>query len=339
MGRPLKEAPSPSPLAPAIVRYVRARGADASSLIERFDLAAEVEFQESAPVTALALAELLEAAASMLGEPHLALRLPDELSFPRYGLAELAARASANLREAWGRMSRYATLIHPLLEIGFDDVGGEARVWNRTRGYPRGTGRHMHEYGLAKALTSSRVASGRPIAASRVWFIHARPPELGALERFFGTRQLQFGCADNGLAIPSELLDLPLGGGDPRMLATVEPLAEAALAAQPAADDFAARVAERLRALLPGDARMEAVARAMHMSERTLQRRLEQEGTCFTDVLDGVRETLARQWVADRAQPLGDIAYRLGFSDLPTFSRAFRRWTGKPPGTWRRFSA
>ncbi len=336
MGRPVLEPPTPSPMPPAIVRHLRACGADLSSLLERFELPPDIDTLETVPVTARGLADLMEAASLLLSEPYLALRLPAELEFPRYGLAELAARASPTVRDAFSRVAKYAQLICPHLEITFEEQDGEARIRNRTLGHPRGTGRHMHEYGLAKAMHTCRSESGRPVNALRVWFMHARPRDLAPLERFFGTEELSFGCADNGLALPAEWLDLPMRGGDPRMLATIEPMAEAALRAQPTLNDFAARVAGHLRSRLPEGASMEEVARALHMSERTLQRRLEQEGTRFSDVLDGVRESLARQWVSDRALTLADVTYRLGFSDLPTFSRAFKRWTGKPPGTFRR---
>ncbi len=72
------------------------------------------------------------------------------------------------------------------------------------------------------------------------------------------------------------------------------------------------------------------------MSARTLQRRLEEEGTRFSEVLDRVRLEAARAALSDPDTTLTDVAYRLGFGDLATFSRAFKRWTGKPPGQWRR---
>ena len=75
--------------------------------------------------------------------------------------------------------------------------------------------------------------------------------------------------------------------------------------------------------------------RVFHMSARTLQRRLEEEQTRFTEVLDRARLDLARRLLADPALPLADVAFRLGFADLAAFSRAFKRWTGKPPGQWR----
>ncbi len=72
------------------------------------------------------------------------------------------------------------------------------------------------------------------------------------------------------------------------------------------------------------------------MSTRTLQRRLDDEGTRFSDVLDTVRERLARSLLLDPSLTLAEVAYRTGFSDLATFSRAFKRWSGLPPGAFRR---
>jgi AraC-like DNA-binding protein len=84
------------------------------------------------------------------------------------------------------------------------------------------------------------------------------------------------------------------------------------------------------------DASIEAVARALHMSARTLQRRLEDEGARFSEIVDGAREEAARAAIVDASRSLAEIAHALGFADLATFSRAFKRWTGKPPGVWRR---
>ena len=74
----------------------------------------------------------------------------------------------------------------------------------------------------------------------------------------------------------------------------------------------------------------------MHMSARTLQLRLEQEDTQFSEVLDRARLGVARGLLLDPGVALSEAAVRLGFADLATFSRAFKRWTGKPPGQWRR---
>lgn len=77
------------------------------------------------------------------------------------------------------------------------------------------------------------------------------------------------------------------------------------------------------------------VARRMHMSERTLQRRLVDAGTSFQELLDGTRRTLARAYLADPRLSLAEVAYRLGYADLRAFVRGFKRWTGTTPGKLR----
>jgi AraC-like DNA-binding protein len=71
------------------------------------------------------------------------------------------------------------------------------------------------------------------------------------------------------------------------------------------------------------------------MSSRTLQRRLADEGVAFAALVDEVRRELALELVRDRARPLGEVAFLLGYAELSPFLRAFRRWTGKTPAAWR----
>jgi AraC-like DNA-binding protein len=336
MARPSKEPPVPSALAPALLRFVRAQGGDTSLLADRIGLDSSAENADEAMVTASASSELLAAASEMLGEPFLALRLPADLPLRRYGHAELASRASATIGEALARIARYASLVHPAIECELEVAGDDALWHQRTPGRPRGLGRHAHEYALAYVLTQARRESALPLFATRAWFSHPRPPDLTTLHRFFGTRDLAFGEIESGFALPSGVLSAPMLGGDPRLLATATELAEAALRAQPNAQNLTPLVTARIEANIAEGASMDALASALHMSSRTLQRRLEQEGTRFSEVVDGVREKVARVLIKDESLTLSEIAYRLGFADLATFSRAFKRWTGRPPGGFRR---
>ena len=129
------------------------------------------------------------------------------LPFRRYGLHELAARASGTVREAMQRVARYASLIHPRMSFALDEEDGEARWRQSMRGYPRGVGKASNEYAVGSAMTHLGRAAGEGAIVRRVWFIHPRPRDLGPLHRFFGTRELDFGCDDNGLAFDAALLD------------------------------------------------------------------------------------------------------------------------------------
>jgi AraC-like DNA-binding protein len=78
------------------------------------------------------------------------------------------------------------------------------------------------------------------------------------------------------------------------------------------------------------------VAHALHMSRRTMGRRLEREGTTFAEELDDVRRELALAYVDEGELPLKEVAFRLGFSHAESFHRAFKRWTGEAPRTFRK---
>ena len=352
MPRPRNEPPSPSSIAPAVVRYARDAGLDVGLLAMRFGLPADVEERDEVAVGPAIPSELLEWVARARGEPYLGLRLGAAMPVRRYGFAELAVRASATRRQALVLLARYAPMLHTGFEASFEegeasDEGsgegsGEGRWILRTPGSPRGVGRQVHELALAHALAHAlghpRAGSGVRIGATRVWFAHARPPDLEPIHAFFGTRELAFGCPDSGIALDRAALDGPMEGVDARMLATAEPLADEALKARAIAGagaPLSGRVAARLAATLPGGTDVADVAGALHMSARTLQRRLEEEGTRFTELLDRVRLERARLELGHPERSLTEIAFRLGFGDLATFSRAFKRWTGKPPGQWR----
>jgi AraC-like DNA-binding protein len=77
------------------------------------------------------------------------------------------------------------------------------------------------------------------------------------------------------------------------------------------------------------------MAKRVFVSGRTLQRKLADEGTNFRTLLLEVRRGLAEQYITDKNMLLAEISYMLGFSDVSSFSRAFKKWTGDPPAAFR----
>lgn len=359
MGRPPKEAASPSAFAPALLRYVAAAGGDASMLAAQCGQPETAADADELTVTASSLAAMLRGAADRLADPHLALRLPAEVPLRRYDAVGLAARAAATPREVLDLVARYAALVFPQLEARVEHDAQDAqdaqdarephhprgphgprevRFAARINGHPRGLGHLVDEYVLAFVLGHCRER-GVEVAPLRVWLTSARPASLDALFVALGTREVSFGAADTGFALSAVVAASHLSGADARLLATAHHIAGTALAASPRPGAFAAAVSARIEAALPGDPTTETVAAALQMSARTLQRRLDDEGTRFSELLDVVRERTARRLVLDATLPLGEVAYRAGFSDVATFSRAFKRWTGLPPGAFRRRQA
>jgi AraC-like DNA-binding protein len=99
---------------------------------------------------------------------------------------------------------------------------------------------------------------------------------------------------------------------------------------------LALRVREHLRAALPEHLALPALAKRLFLSPRTLHRRLEDEGTSFRAIKDGLRRELAIEWLTKTSRPLGRIGADLGFADAAAFYRAFSAWTGSGPREYRR---
>jgi AraC-like DNA-binding protein len=99
---------------------------------------------------------------------------------------------------------------------------------------------------------------------------------------------------------------------------------------------LALRVREHLRAALPEHLALPALAERLFLSPRTLHRRLEDEGTSFRAIKDGLRRELAIEWLTKTQRPLGRIGSELGFADAAAFYRAFAAWTGSGPREYRR---
>ena len=133
------------------------------------------------------------------------------------------------------------------------------------------------------------------------------------------------------------VLDAPQFTADPRLLKTAEVLAEEALAQRGRQGEAFRDLVERSvrGGLERGELSIRRVALGLRMSTRTLQRRLDAEQTSYAQVLDAVREALGRELVAQTEPSLSEVAFKLGFAEFATFSRAFKRWTGSAPGAFR----
>lgn len=339
MARPTLETASPVAIAPALLRWAAAQRLDVEELAALGGFRASDAAADTLPVTPGAMAAMLERAAEAHAEPYLALRLPRSLPFERYDAATLAARSALCARDALAAIARFAPLIFPGLAatVTSQDVAGEVRVRleGSFEGRPRGLGMQADAYVLGYVLAHCRK-DGTRLDARRVWFTSPRRHDLGALVEAFGTEDLAFGSAWLGLELVASDAERPYPGADPMLARTATELAGTVLRATPRAGAIADAVTAHVLRALPTVVDTASAARALRMSERTLQRRLDAEGKRFSALVDGVREREARRRTSQTDAPLAEIAFGLGFSDVATFTRAFKRWTGTTPGAYRR---
>ncbi|QFU76890.1 AraC family transcriptional regulator [Halioglobus maricola] len=144
------------------------------------------------------------------------------------------------------------------------------------------------------------------------------------------------GCDENRLFFAPTVLQLPVTHASEELLNLLTERADRLLSSLSLGPGVAARVAgllaTQLDQALPA---RKAIASQLGMSERTLQRRLQQEGTTYQQLLDQTRHHLALEMLRNRDVPLADVAAQLGFAEPSAFYRAFRKWQGVTPGDYR----
>jgi AraC-like DNA-binding protein len=132
-------------------------------------------------------------------------------------------------------------------------------------------------------------------------------------------------------------MELPFITYHPDLLATVAPQLEAELTEQLAQSNFSEQAKGILKRLLAGQRPgIDDLARELHMSTRTLQRRLTDQAITFQRLLEEARRELARHYLLHSSGELNETAYLLGYEDANSFFRAFHQWEGTSPGQWRR---
>jgi AraC-like DNA-binding protein len=162
------------------------------------------------------------------------------------------------------------------------------------------------------------------------------PPPPWALEytRWL-SGEVRFGAARMEVRVPKKILRLRNVMADDRSRAIVALPAERELALQRSGSHFAGQIRRRLSEQQGSYPSVQTIADEFNMSPRTLLRKLRQEGETYQELLDNARKEVAEWYLLKTREPLKAIAERLGYVDASSFSRAFFRWFGKPPGRFR----
>lgn len=147
---------------------------------------------------------------------------------------------------------------------------------------------------------------------------------------------LEFGNERSALIFPEPILDTPLRQPDPTLLAALEQQAAAVMSELQKSYPIVMQTRSLLRSMMEeGLPRRDKVAAELGMTERTLQRRLDEASTGYQQLLDDLRREVATEWLRTTQIPINDIAARLGFSEARSFHRRFKSWTGMTPGEYR----
>jgi AraC-like DNA-binding protein len=195
--------------------------------------------------------------------------------------------------------------------------------------------RHDVEMTFAALASLSRKVTNSDLSPTRITFQHDRPRDTNEHQRIFKC-PVEFGAPANQYFVESAALALPIIKADPGLCAVLDRHAEGLIAKYPRNDGLV----ENVRAIIKdelsgGNASLERIANQLHMSGRTLQRKLREQGTSHQELLDQMRRDLAIRYLREPEMAICEVAYLLGFSESSALHRAFKRWTGRTPNEFR----
>lgn len=272
-------------------------------------------------------------AVEVTGDPAFGLQVPRHVTVSTFGALAYALFASRDLKAGLGRIVRYQRMISDAVELRLEEQA-DRYGFAIDLVSPEGPPPEAIEAFFAVAARIARGLTGghRKVEPLRVCFRRTAPPVVDLYARVFRA-PVVFDAPRNVLEYARRDFELPLPDADLALAQRSDEL----LAAELAALDRRT-LTDRVHAILvetmPDGPTERLVARRLSMSTSSLQAGLAREGTSYKTLLNQTRDELARRHLAERRYSIKEIAFLLGFADVATFSRAFKRWNGTAPTQW-----
>ena len=276
---------------------------------------------------------LLEKAAALLNEPRLGVMLGSSANPHRHGILSYLASTSDTLGGAWLQLCRYIGLLNEGMELLVLPAADEVAIClTPDRALPAGEGvRQLLSLASVTIVRASHAMTGGKARPLRVELACPAP-----LEPTFWSAAYQapvvFAAPLSRLVYAAGDQALSIISADSMLAGILSKHAQVALAQLSGQLSWSGRV----RALIfdtlgKGSSGLAPAAKALLLSERSLQRRLHEEGTSFEKLRDEARHILALAYLRDRRLGISEVAWLLGYAELAAFYRAFKRWTGTTP--------
>jgi AraC-like DNA-binding protein len=313
------------------LEVARSVGLEPSRMLASVGLSARCLQNPDFKIPENAVRELLEVSAAAAGIDDFGLRLAEKHRLSDLGLLGLLVRDQPTVRqgiEVWIQNRKVHT---ESVSLRIEERDGNAVISLVLLVETLVPTRQVVEMTVGVVYRTMRLFLGdgwRP----QVCFAHNAPSNRDTHLRVFGTNA-EFSCDFNGIVCRSSDLDSPIAAADPAMARYAQQYVDSITRTNAT---FSDKVRELVSLTLSsGDCRMERVAEHFGVDRKTVHRRLAEEETSFSAILDAVRTELVNRYIDNRERPLVVVAEMLGYSDLSAFSRWFKRRFGRSVSAWR----
>jgi AraC-like DNA-binding protein len=319
----------------ALCRAASTVGLDVNALLHEAGIASDVIDDRESRIPERLAARLWSAMERSSGDPSFGLRVAQAVHPGGLELVDYACRSAATLGSALDLLLQHGRFLADSLSIAVTHERERTRLRiDLPMSAPAST-RHASEAALGLLVLRARHFTGHDLTPREVRFRHSKPADL-TLHREIFRAPTMFMVAEDELVIDRASLDLPIPTHDATLREILVSHARTILGERPRATNVVNRMRRAVEeGLRTRDVDLHTLARKMHLSPRTLQRRLAEAGTTHQGLTDSVRREMALR-LLESDVPIAEAAYLLGFSEASAFHRAFKRWTGETPAEFRR---
>lgn len=280
------------------------------------------------------MARLWRLASRASGDPYFGLTTVNHWHPTTLNALGYSWMASDSLRDAMARMSRYGRLVSTGAEMSLEEHDDYFTFHLRPRFAMTDVAYEAIDAALAALVKMCRMSYGESFDPLRVVTIRPEFDDPTRYEEYFRA-PIEYSASENLVFFSKDSLQAHLPTANPRLARVNDQVVTEYLARFDKAST-ATRVRAKLVDLLAsGNVTQQDVAHSLHMSLRTLQRKLSEEQTSYKSLLDETRRELANQYLRQACLSVSEVTYLLGFSEPSNFARAFKRWTGHTPSEFR----
>lgn len=311
-------------------------GADAHALLTPLGLDPDGPWDPKVMITDTAYYEMWERLAQQMDATALPLNVGASMKCDEYGALGLAWKAAPDLMGSFARIERYARLWTDVVEYTLaPHPHGTLFILHRS-GERRLGLRMSNEATLASAVSLSRQVSPRPFAPLEVYIQHPAPNVTAHHEAYFGC-PVHFGADKDALLLSPQSLAEPNLLGDTGITQFLVEHLDHELSEIKDTPSLQAQTKDEIaRALSEGLPKMTDIARRLGMSVRSFHRRLAEQGLSFQTLTEETRREIALNMLKNEGYALSEVAFLTGFSEQSAFTRAFKRWMGVTPASYRK---
>jgi AraC-like DNA-binding protein len=314
----------------AIARTVEKYQVDSGDMFASIGMPREPYRDPDSRIPIVQMSQIWAEAERLTGNPCLGFEVGMGLQPTNFHAVGYAWLGSASIREALERLVRYQRLLSTAADMTFENKDTSAEFHFHSK--------QLDQFGVDAALCAvvqvCRGISHEEFSPLSVSMTRPAPVCEREVAQFLNCT-VEYQAHGNVLTFSSESIDAPLPRNNPAMVQASEELAQQYIARMDK-NDIVTRARVLLIGQLPnGEPSRKLLAERLHMSERTLARRLSENDYTFTSLVDEIRQHLARDYLRQSRFSVTDVAFLLGFSDQSNFARAFKRWTDLSPTEFR----